>query len=202
MFQKSAYPLQNGTVWIYQEVHGHGQLYVELEIARQEGETTYFWLHYRDNDIPVAEWKSLRAINDDGIFLVDEENNELIGPIYKFPLSEETQWRYTTLSTQQVRCHVLAVPILETEAGEFKECLQVESTYYFSGYSEAEWLAPGVGLIAYLERNESRETYFRLAYFRLGDGSIELGKRPAETTRSKKAGKPPEVLDPSMRVAR
>ena len=202
MFQKNDYPLQDGTEWIYQEVHGPGQLYVKMEIVRHDGETTYFWLHYQDNDVPANKWKRLRAITGQGVFLVDAESQELIGPIYQFPLTEVSQWRYTALSTQQVRCHVLAVPVLETEAGVFTDCLQVESMFYFSGYSEAEWLAPGVGLVAYLERGESLETCFQLAYFRLGDGSIELGTRPAKTSASLKAGRPKEVLDPTMRLAR
>ncbi len=172
------YPVMEGNEWIYQEEHGSGLLQVAMHVVRRENDAIFFTLHYRNNRSSHQEWDDLLAMNSNGVFRMDADSGELVGPLYKFPLSADQQWVYTTLSTQIARNYVLAAPIVKTEAGTFYDCLRVETTYYFSGYSEAEWLAPSIGMVAYIERYESSEPYYRLVYFRRGDGSLEIGRRP------------------------
>ncbi len=159
------FPIVNNTQWVYREVGGPGLIHVRLEVGPETEHGLELYFHYRD--IPEEEmWLRHLRLRDNDIYLVDRFSDEE-GPILRLPMSVEQNWVYHTNHHMVVRCYMVEVGDVEVPAGQFHNVLKVEYQYS-SGFSEAEFYAPGVGLIGYIERYDDEDKVFQLIQWEEG----------------------------------
>ncbi len=170
------FPLINRSEWIYAELGGTGLVHVWLEIGERHAQGLDLFFHYTSLDDERYEWTRHLRLRDDEIYLVDRFGEEE-GPILRFPMGVDQNWAYAANNQMVVRCFMVDVGDAHVPAGTFADTLKVEYVYS-SGFNEAEFYAPNVGLLGYVERYEDEDKTYRLLYYRAGDGSLTVGSLP------------------------
>lgn len=153
------FPVKDNMQWVYKEIGGPGLIHVRLEVGPETEQGRELYFHYRD--IPEEDmWMRHLRLRDNDVFLVDRFGDEE-GPILRLPMSVEQNWAYHTNHHMVVRCYMVEIGDVEIPAGHFEDVIKVEYQYS-SGFSEAEFYAPGVGLIGYIERYDDEDKVFQL----------------------------------------
>jgi hypothetical protein len=170
------FPLIDGSEWVYAELGGSGLMYVQLEIGASRGYGHDLYFHHTTVGNDEYAWTRHMRLRQDEIYLVDRFGEEE-GPLLRLPMSVEQNWAYPAGHQMVVRCFMVDMGDVHVPAGTFPETLKVEYVYS-SGFNEAEFYAPGVGLLGYVERYEEEDKTYRLLYYQAGDGSTIVGTRP------------------------
>lgn len=174
------FPLINNSEWVYTELGGPGLVYVRLEVGPETPQGRDLYFRYADLRPAGDAWTRHMRLRNNAVYLVDRFGDEE-GPVLRFPMGVRQNWVYRASRQMVVRCFMVDVGGVTVPAGDFTNVLKVEYVYS-SGFSEAELYAPDVGLVGYVERYEDQDETYRLLHYRAGDGSFEVGNRPASVT--------------------